>query len=54
MSKQGLLRIAVLLGLLVLSPVGRISKAVAAGPTEGPIISGSVLDSAGAPVAGAM
>jgi hypothetical protein len=54
MSKQGLLTIAVLLGLLILSPVGRIPKANAAASAEGPIVSGMVRDSAGAPVAGAM
>jgi hypothetical protein len=54
MSKQGLLTLAVLLGLLILSPVGRIPKAVAAGNAEGQIVSGRIRDSAGAPVAGAM
>jgi virginiamycin B lyase len=54
MSKQGLLRIAVLLGLLILSPAGRIPKAAAAGDAAVSIISGSVRDSVGAPVAGAM
>jgi virginiamycin B lyase len=54
MSKQGLLGIAVLLGLSIVSPTGQIPKAAAAEGAEAAPLSGSVRDFAGAPVAGAM
>lgn len=52
MSKRGLLGIAVLLELSILSPADRIPKATAAENTEAPIVSGRVRDPANVPVAG--